>query len=242
MSTILTVENVSFSYPKRAALKNVTLRIDEGERVALVGPNGAGKTTLFLIIAGVLKQFTGNVQIAGHAPGECNGNPDTIRDVGIVFQNTEDQLFHTTVFDDIAFGPLNLGLSKDVVHTRVHEVMRTVGLPDELDSEFPLHLSGGQRRRVALAGVLAMEPKVLLLDEPSSDLDPRGRRELEQLLNNLNITKVISSHNMDFVAETCDRVIVLDGGKAVIDGRIREVLGNEELMLKHGLEVPKRFR
>ena len=242
MSAILRVENVFFSYPKRPALQGVGFTISEGERVALIGPNGAGKTTLFLILAGVLKGYRGEVTVAGHSPGERNGDAETIRDVGIVFQNTEDQLFHTTVFDDIAFGPLNLGLPRDVVHDRVHAVMEQVGLSHDLETEFPLHLSGGQRRRVALAGVLAMEPKMLLLDEPSSDLDPRGQRELIALLNDLDITKIISSHNMDFVAQTCDRALVLDVGKRVADGPIRDVLGNEEFMLEHGLQVPGSFK
>ena len=242
MSVILTLEDVFFSYPKRAALKGVGFTISEGERVALVGPNGAGKTTLFLIVAGVLQGYQGTVKLLGHTPGEQDGNVDTIREIGIVFQNTEDQLFHTTVFDDIAFGPLNMGLPRDVVHDRVHKVMKRVGLPEDVETAFPLHLSSGQRRRVALAGVLAMEPKMLLLDEPSSDLDPRGRRELIALLNDLNITKIISSHNMDLVADTCDRALVLDGGECVADGSVREVLGNEDFIMEHGLEVPKTLK
>ncbi len=242
MSAVLSLQSVSFSYPKRKALNGICFRVEAGEKIALVGPNGAGKTTLFLITAGVLDGYEGEVLVAGHEPGQRSQDGDGIRDVGIVFQNTEDQLFHTTVFDDIAFGPLNLGLDKEIVHQRVHSVMETVGLNHDLETEFPLHLSGGQRRRVALAGVLAMEPKMLLLDEPSSDLDPRGRRELVNLLNSLEITKVISSHNMDLVAETCSRALVLDGGELVADGPIQDVLGNRDLMMKHGLEVPAAFQ
>lgn len=242
MSAILNVEDVSYAYAKRQALSKVSFSIREGERVALVGPNGAGKTTLFLIAAGVLQGYEGRVTAAGATPGCADGSGEFHSKVGIVFQNTEDQLFNTTVFDDVAFGPLNLGLPKEEVHQRAHEALDSVGLDGSLNDEFPLHLSGGQRRRVALAGVLAMRPALLLLDEPSSDLDPRGRHELIALLQKQEITRMVSTHNLDFAVHTCDRAIVLDAGHLVADGPIREVFADETLMFEHGLEVPYSVR
>ena len=161
--------------------------------------------------------------------------------VGVVFQNSDDQLFNATVFDDVAFGPLNLGLPPDEVRARVAEALTRVGLAD-CEERVPFHLSGGEQRRAALAGVLAMRPGILLLDEPTMFLDPRGRRELIRLLTEIGGTKLIATHDLEFVLATCGRVLLLDAGRLCADGLPQLILGDAELMEKHGLEVPHSLR
>jgi cobalt/nickel transport system ATP-binding protein len=223
------------------ALDGISLTVAAGESVALVGPNGAGKTTLFLCLAGVLPARSGTVRIAGLDPADPAQRRQLPRKVGIVFQNSDDQLFHASVFDDVAFGPLNLGLPPDEVRRRVAEALARVSLTGS-EMRVPLHLSGGEKRRAALAGVLAMRPEVLLLDEPSSGLDPRGRREFIALVNDLSATRVIASHDLEMVLETCQRVLLLDGGRLIADGPGQQVLGDPALMETHGLEVPYSLR
>jgi cobalt/nickel transport system ATP-binding protein len=232
------VEQLGYQYPDGpVALTNVDFTLQTGESVAVVGPNGAGKTTLFLTLCGILLPKAGRVQVAGldlSKPGDRKLWPGR---AGIIFQNSDDQIFNTTVLDDVAFGPLNLGLPPDEVRQRVAESLKQVGL-EGYEQRTPFHLSGGEKRRVAIAGVLAMRPQVLLLDEPSMFLDPRGRRELIKLLRSLPVTKIIASHDLEMIRETCERAIVLDGGRMVADGPTRKILGDSELMEAHGLEVP----
>ena len=224
----------------RIALDAVSFAIAAGESVALVGPNGAGKTTLFLRLCGVLAGPRGQAAIAGLDPTDPQQRRKLPSSVGVVFQNPDDQLFSPTVFDDVAFGPLNLGLSPDEVRTRTAEALNAVGLPDHAD-RVPHHLSGGEKRRAAIATVLSMKPEVLLLDEPSMYLDPRGRRGLIQLIRDWPGTKLIATHDLELVLDLCPRVLVLDGGKLAADGGARELLANESLMETHGLEVPGRL-
>jgi cobalt/nickel transport system ATP-binding protein len=232
------VQDLTYAYPAGpTALDRVSFTVVEHESVGLVGPNGAGKTTLFLCLSGVLPCTTGTIQLARLDPADPVQRRALPAKVGIVFQNSDDQLFNATVFDDIAFGPLNLGLGPKEVKQRVTEALARVGL-DEFEQRIPFHLSGGEKRRVALAGVLAMRPEILLLDEPSMYLDPRGRRELIQLINGLKVTKLIAAHDLELVRETCQRVLVLDRGHLVSDGPVRTILANAELMEAHGLEVP----
>lgn len=243
MSCLIEVDGLTFQYPTGPpVLREVSVHIKHGDRVGLVGPNGAGKTTLFLILSGVADKFTGSVSVAGCDLTTPHGRKQVHTKLGIVFQNTDDQLFNSSVFEDIAFGPMNLNFDNDEINRRVDSAMKAVGLSPDFKDRLPFHLSGGEKRRVAIAGILAMEPQVLLLDEPSSDLDPRGRRELVQILNRLTITRVISSHNLEFVLETCDRVLVFDEGCIVADGPAAQILSNEALMLDHGLEVPFSLR
>jgi cobalt/nickel transport system ATP-binding protein len=233
---------LTYAYPRGpTALDRLSFQVGEGESVGLVGPNGAGKTTLFLCLSGVLVPGAERLSLGGlnlRAAADRRALP---RHVGIVFQNSDDQLFNATVFDDVAFGPLNLGLSPDEVRRRVAEALAKVGLTG-LEERAPFHLSGGEKRRVALAGVLAMRPEVLLLDEPSMHLDPRGRRELIRLVRDLPGTKVIASHDLEMVLETCERTLLLDGGRLVADGPTRDLLADAALMEKHGLEVPYSLR
>jgi cobalt/nickel transport system ATP-binding protein len=234
----LVVTDLSYVYPpEQTALERISLAVAAGESVGLVGPNGAGKTTLFLCLAGVLGVPRGCISLAGLDPAEPAQRKRLPRHVGIVFQNSDDQLFNTTVFDDVAFGPLNLGLPPDDVRHRVAEALERVGLTG-FEGRVPYHLSGGEKRRTALAGVLAMRPDVLLLDEPSMYLDPRGRRELIQLINALSNTKLIASHDLEMILQTCTRAVVLDRGRVIADGPVRELFGNRSLMEAHGLEVP----
>jgi cobalt/nickel transport system ATP-binding protein len=236
------VRQLSFRYPQAPpALDGVTFSVAEGESVGLVGPNGAGKTSLFLCLAGVLTPTAGGVRVGGldvRDPAQRKKLPQT---VGIVFQDSDDQLFCSSVGEDVAFGPLNLGLPPEEVRRRVADSLERVGMA-ATQERVPLRLSGGEKRRVALAGVLAMSPSVLLLDEPSMFLDPRGRRELIGLLNSLGGTKVIASHDLEFVLSTCRRVLLLDGGKLVADGAAEVVLADAALMEARGLEVPWSLR
>ena len=236
------INDLSFTYPDgKRALHALSFEAARGETVGLIGPNGAGKTTLFLCLAGVLHGTAGDLQVAGLDPRKPADRKLLPARVGIIFQNSDDQLFSTTVGDDVAFGPLNLGLPADEVRRRVTEALACVGLAG-FEERVPFHLSGGEKRRVALAGVLAMQPEILLLDEPSMFLDPRGRRELIHLLKELRITKIIASHDLDLMLETCQRVIVLDQGQVVAQGPVEQTLSNTALMEAHGLEVPYRLR
>jgi cobalt/nickel transport system ATP-binding protein len=238
----IAVQGLTYAYAGGpAAVQDVTFRVEPGASVALVGPNGAGKTTLFLALAGVLSLKPGMARLAALDPANPAERKRLPSCVGIVFQNSDDQIFNATVFDDVAFGPLNLGLPADVVRARVAEALGRVGLED-CAGRVPFHLSGGEKRRVALAGVLAMRPEILLLDEPSMYLDPRGRRELIGLLKMLPGTKLIASHDLELVLETCDRVLLLDRGRLVADGPARELLADAGLMEAHGLEVPHSMR
>lgn len=239
----LTIQHLSHRYADgRIALEDVSFSVGAGESVALVGPNGAGKTTLFLRLCGVLSGKPGEASVCGLDPADATHRKKLPETVGIVFQNPDDQLFSPTVLEDVCFGPLNLGLSVEEAKSRAGEALAAVGLSSEAGERVPFKLSGGDKRRAALAGVLAMRPSVLLLDEPSAFLDPRGRRDLIELIRRLSGTKLIATHDLDLVLDVCPRVLVLDSGKLAADGASAELLANPELMQKHGLEVPHRLR
>jgi cobalt/nickel transport system ATP-binding protein len=239
---MIRVEGLDYAYPDGTpALTDVRFHVAAGESVGLVGPNGAGKTTLFLCLGGVLPIARGRVALADLDPAIPAQRRDLPSRLGIVFQNSEDQLFNPTVFEDVAFGPLNLGLAQGEVRARVSEALEEVGLKG-FERRVPFHLSGGEQRRVALAGILAMRPSIILLDEPSQGLDPRGRRELIRLLNGLRATKMVASHDLELVLQTCPRVLVLNGGKVQGDGPASTILADAALMDAHGLEVPHSLK
>lgn len=230
----LAVSGLCFSYPdKPDVLQNVNLKVMTGERVGLIGPNGAGKTTLFLGICGVLKSSAGEVVVLG----EPIVNGDFRPDVGLVFQNPADQLFCPSVWDDVAFGPRNMGLPKDEVSARVTEALSTVGRLEFADRPAH-HLSEGEKRMVSIACVLAMQPRLIIYDEPSASLDIRSRRRLIRFLQASKEAMLVASHDLELVLEVCDRVVLIDKGMIVVDGDPREVMGNDELMEAHGQEKP----
>jgi cobalt/nickel transport system ATP-binding protein len=234
------VDDVAFAYPDgHQALFGVDLRIERGERVALLGPNGAGKTTLVLHLNGILRAGRGQVSVAGLPVGKPTLQ-EIRRRVGIVFQDPDDQLFMPTVGADVAFGPRNLGLPETEVADRVAEALEQVGMAGFADRP-PHHLSFGQRRRVAVATVLSMHPEILVLDEPSSNLDPAGRRELAEVLQALPVTLLMVTHDLPYALQLCPRSVVLDGGVVVADGPTRALLADTDLLAAHRLELPYGF-
>jgi energy-coupling factor transporter ATP-binding protein EcfA2 len=256
---LVEVNDLAYAYPDGTlALHHVEFTIERGESVGLVGPNGAGKSSLLWHLNGLLpagptghehphpgdaKRLVGkgSVRIDGLDAAVAANLPRIRRMVGLLFEDPDDQLFCSTVRDDVAFGPLNLGLDQHEVAQRVDEAIAAVGLEDVTDKP-PHHLSLGQRKRACLAGVLACKPRLLAFDEPTANLDPRARRQFIKLLSELGCAKLIASHDLEMICELCPRVIVLDQGEIFADGPTSEILANEPLMLAHGLEVPWTLR
>ena len=236
----LEVTGLAFAYPDgHQALFGVDFTIARGERVALLGPNGAGKTTLVLHLNGILGGGVGSVKVAG-LPVDKQHMAEIRRRVGIVFQDPDDQLFMPTVREDVAFGPAAAGLKGDELEERVRTALERVGMA-EFAHRPPHHLSFGQRRRVAVATVLAMEPEILVLDEPSSNLDPASRRELADILRSLDVTVLMVTHDLPYALELCPRSLILSEGTIAADGRTAELLTDDELMRAHRLELPFGF-
>ena len=244
---MLEVRQLTFRYPNgRVALDGVSFSVDPGEKVAVVGPSGAGKSTLLMHFNGLLSASSVEREdlasvIVQTIPVMKSRLREVRRRVGFLFQDPDDQLFCPTVREDVAFGPLNLGLSQHEVIERVDRSLVAVGLPEH-GPRNPSQLSTGERKRVCLAGVLACEPSILALDEPTSNLDPRARRQLSKILNQFPGTQIIATHDLDFVLDNCHRVLVFDGGKLQSDGPVERLLSNSTLMDRHGLEVPWRLR
>jgi len=236
----LEVKHLSYSYPDgKPALSGVSMYAADGECVGLIGPNGAGKSTLLLHLNGILPgddNRRGAVIVCGYPVSGSNLH-EVHRAVGLLFQDPDDQLFCPTVREDVAFGPVQFGYPKEEIDRIVRESLREVGL-EGFEGRSPHHLSGGEKQRVCLAGILACKPSILALDEPTSDLDPRGRRDLARLIRGLPATRVIASHDLELVVDLCSRVYLLDGGEVVASGPAVEILSDEELMLAHGLEKP----
>jgi cobalt/nickel transport system ATP-binding protein len=237
---VLAVEGLAYAYPDgRQVLFGVDLTVHEGERVAILGPNGAGKTTLVLHLNGTLQAGAGRVSVDG-LPVVKEHLKEIRRRVGIVFQDPDDQLFMPTVRDDVAFGPANLGYRGPELNERVARALRAVGTEDLADRP-PHHLSFGQRRRVAAATVLSMDPRILVLDEPSSNLDPMARREFAEIVLSLGLTTLMVTHDLPYALQLCPRAVVLTDGVIVADGPTHEILGDEELMRANRLELPFGF-
>ncbi len=237
----ISVTSLGFTYPDGTrALDGVSFEVTHGESIALVGANGAGKSTLLMHLNGLHPAQDGTVAI-GDVPVVKETLDDIRKTVGMVFQDPDDQLFMPTVAEDVAFGPMNLGLPDEVVEARVDDALERVGAT-ELKHRPPYRLSGGEKRAVAIATVLSMCPSILVMDEPSSNLDPRARRRLMLLLASFDHTKIIATHDLDLAAELCERTIVMSGGAIVADGPTREVFSDEELLDSCGLEVPLSLR
>ncbi len=230
---IVRIENLSFSYPDgHRALNNVSLTILQGETVALIGPNGAGKSTLILHLNGILRS-DGLVKMFGQPIAD--GNLREIRSkVGLVFQNPDDQLFSPTVFDDVAFGLVSLGYAEDKIRQAVARALDWVGMTG-YEQRSPHHLSLGEKKRIAIATVLSMDVEILVIDEPTSNLDPRGKWALIDLLQRLPVTKIIASHDLELVRALCQRTVILDHGQIVADGPTERILADISLLRTHGL-------
>ncbi|GIF38360.1 energy-coupling factor ABC transporter ATP-binding protein [Actinoplanes xinjiangensis] len=243
MTAALSITGLTFAYPDgRQALHGIDLTLDEGERVALLGPNGAGKTTLVLHLNGILHGGAGRVEISGLpvTPGDRKAITEIRRRVGIVFQDPDDQLFMPTVAEDVAFGPANLGVRGADLDDRVTEALAAVGMLEHRE-QVPQHLSFGQRRRVAVATVLAMRPSLLVLDEPSSNLDPASRRELAEIIRSLPVTVLMVTHDLPYALELCPRSVILDEGRIVADAPTGDLLADRDRMAAHRLELPFGF-
>jgi cobalt/nickel transport system ATP-binding protein len=236
------IEIAGFSYSYSdgiEALRDINLKVEHGQRVALIGPNGAGKSTLLLAMGGFLKG-TGRVAVDGMEYSRANMKK--IRStLGGVMQDPDEQLFMPTVFEDVAFGPLNMGLGDDEVKAAVETALSKVGLSG-MGDRAPHHLSAGQKRAAAIATILAMSPKIITMDEPDSNLDPRSRKNLIGLLRGLSQTLIIATCNMGFVASLCQRAVLVDHGRVIADGTVGDIMGQSDLMEAHGLEVPYELR
>lgn len=236
MNKIIEIRNLNFSYPDDTkTLENISMDVYEGETIGIIGPNGAGKSTLLLHLNGLLD---GNGKVKIFDKTLSKENIALIRQkVGLVFQDPQDQLFMPTAYEDVAFGPENLGLPKEEIDRKVNFALEEVGLLDK-KNHISYHLSLGEQKRLSIATVLSMSPEVLVLDEPNSNLDPASRRHLINLLKNLKVTKVIATHDMEMALEICSRIILLDRGKIISEGETRKILSNKSLLESHGLEIP----
>lgn len=238
----IAIEHLSYTYPDGThALRDVNLSIKANERVALIGANGSGKSTLQLHLNGIILPQEGTVMV-----GEWFVISENLREirnfVGLVFQNPDDQLFMPTVWEDVAFGPMNLGLRDEELIERVCQAMQAVNIdPDYYGSRSTENLSGGEKKRIAIAGVLAMNPQVLVLDEPSAQLDPHSRRQLIELLQSLKLTQLIATHDLDLALELCDRTIVLSQGQVVFDGKTEYIMNDSAFLVEHALEPPLSY-
>ncbi len=234
---MLEIEKLNYAYPDgHQAIRDINLKIEEGESIALVGANGAGKSSLFKLIIGISEIKEGSIKVEELAVGKKTLK-DIRRKVGMVFQNPDDQLFMTKVYDDIAFGPRNELLTEEEVEERVVNALEQLGIT-HLRDRMPHRLSGGEKRVIAIASVLAMNPRVILFDEPTSFLDPQARRNVINTLDSLKMTKIIATHDLDMALDICDRVIILHHGSVFADGTVKDILLDEKLLSQCHLELP----
>ena len=238
---LLTIEHLDFSYEKNEQiLFDITFSAKDGESIGLIGANGIGKSTLLKLMVGLYTDYSGRLEVAGHAVN--SKNLYHIREhIGYVFQDSDSQLFMSTVEDDVAFGPKNYGYPKEEVDKRVSEALKRVHI-EHLAKKQNYKLSGGEKKLSAIATILSMEPDIILMDEPSIALDPRNRRNLIGVLNEIDRLKLIASHDLDFIMDTCERVILLDEGRIKKDGSTKEILTDKELLESSGLELPLRYQ
>jgi len=230
----LAVADLSYSYPDHpGVVRDVTLDIGQGERVGFIGPNGAGKTTLFFLLCGLYAPDQGRIELFGESLRSGRFRPD----IGMVFQNADDQLFCPSVIDDVGFGPRNLGLTPEEVAARVKDSLAIAGVTD-LAHRPPHHLSGGEKRMVSIAGVVAMQPRLVIYDEPSANLDTRSRRRLIRFMQASTETLLVASHDLELILEVCRRVILMDEGRIVADGDPKTLMADVDLMATHGMERP----
>ncbi len=242
MGPVIQIKDLSYHYASGIpALSDITLDIHQGETVVLIGPNGAGKSTLLLMTRGILGDLDGRVRIGGEKLDTQKKVEEMAEKVGLVFQNPDDQLFSPTVFDDVAFGPVNLGLPSERVKQRVTMALSAVGLTG-YEHRVPYQLSGGEKRRVSLATIYSMEPEILLLDEPTSHLDPRSRLEVIKLIQKFPGTRVIATHDFELILKVATRVILINRGRIKADGTPVDILTDEPLLQENGMEIPLVIR
>ncbi len=239
MEKAIEIENLSYSYPDgQQALREINLAVGLGQTVALIGPNGAGKSTLLLHLNGILRS-DGTVRILG-VPLEDKNLKWVRSKVGLVFQDPDDQLFSPTVFDDVAFGPINMGYAEEEVRGKVSQALKWVGM-EGYEGRSPHHLSVGEKKRIAIATILSMSSEILVIDEPTANLDPRAKWELITLVKGLPMTKIVASHDLEMVTALCERTIILDEGKMVADDATPSIMSNTALLERHGLATtPER--
>ena len=231
---VLSAGNLRYSYPDSSeAIKDVTFEISRTERVGLIGSNGSGKTTLLLLLCGMLKPESGNIRLGVKSITYGRFNPE----INYLFQFPDDQLFSATVYDDVIFGPMNMGLTKEEVLQRAADALEATGC-SQLSGKAPHHLSGGEKRMVAIATLLSMTPDIILFDEPVSNLDSRNRRRVIQVVSGIRQAAIIASHDLELLLETCRRVLLIDEGRLITEGPVREILSNEDLLKKYGMEKP----
>ena len=237
MENIISVSDLSFGYDgKRKVLENINFQLKKGESVGLVGANGVGKSTLLRILVGLNTGFQGDVMV-NNIPLEKKNLKTIRKNVGYVFQDADSQLFMSTVFDDVAFAPRNYGMSEAEVNEKTMEALKVVHIEQLKDKQI-YKLSGGEKKLASIATILSTEPDVILMDEPSVALDPKNRRNLINILNQLNQAKIIASHDLNMIMDTCERTILLSDGKVIKDGNTKEILLDKELMEESGLELP----
>lgn len=237
----LKFENVSFSYVKeRKVLENIDYEIKNNESIGIIGANGAGKSTMLKLIVGLMDNYEGKILVNDELV--CHKNIRNIRKkVGFVFQDSDSQLFLSTVYEDVAFGPRNYGFSEEEVNKRATLALKKVNIEDLKDRQI-YRMSGGQKKLASIATILSMEPEIILFDEPSIALDPKNRRNLINVLNELSCTKIIASHDLDFIMDTCERTILIQKGRIIFDGKTQEIMKNKNLLEENGLELPLSYQ
>lgn len=241
MAADIECKNVSFFYQKdRKVLMDICLSVEHGETVGLIGANGVGKSTFLKLLVGLLDGYEGEIYIEGHSVDKKN-LPDIRSKVGYVFQDSDSQLFMSTVYEDVAFGPRNYGCSEEETEQRVMGALKKVNIERLRDRQI-YRMSGGEKKLASIATILSMEPQVVLLDEPSIALDPRNRKNLIEILNGMPETKIIASHDLDMIWDTCERTVLLAEGKIIRQGDTRELLSDKELLETYGLELPLRMQ
>ena len=238
---LLRIENLSFSYEKdQQVLTDINLMAHDGESIGIIGSNGIGKSTLMKLLVGLNLDYEGVLEVAGHPVNKKNLNH--VREhIGYVFQDSDSQLFLSTVEDDVAFGPQNYGLSEVEVEERVSKALSMVHI-EHLRKSHTYKLSGGEKKLSAIATILSMEPDIIIMDEPSIALDPRNRKNLIRILNEIKSLKLITSHDLDFIMDTCERTVLIDDGRIIYDGPTQEIMHDEKMLTEHGLELPLRFQ
>ena len=238
---LLRIEHLSFAYEKNEeVLTDVNLVAHDGESIGIIGANGIGKSTLMKLLVGLYLDYSGKLEVAGH-PVDKKNLSHVREHIGYVFQDSDSQLFLSTIEDDVAFGPQNYRLSDEEVEKRVSQALEKVHIT-ELRKKQTYKLSGGEKKLASIATILAMEPDIIIMDEPSIALDPRNRKNLIKILNEINSLKLVTSHDLDFIMDTCERTVLLDEGRIIADGSTREVLSDEALLTEHGLELPLRLQ